>query len=295
MKRDVFLSHAGCDKEAYVVPFAGELKRRGISYWLDRSEIKWGDKITKSINQGLRDASFVVVFLSDAFMERNWPRTELETALFRETAEGKTLVLPVIIGDPDEILRDYPQLMDKSYEQWTANIPDMVEKLDRLLFIAKPQPKIELTVRGNHNTTSVSPDLLFDFMNKQYSHNILKSSYVCEHLRRCGLLANVLQEDGLAMEKDGLSMEEDSLSMEEDSLPIEVNGHRVDTEQGTEGGPGIGVLTLTEFLCEFVSGEPPVIPFIGMGFRFGHAIGVLSGALKKRIEELDEQQRPSDK
>lgn len=103
-RRDVFLSHATVDTEDYVRPFASELDGRCISYWLDEAEVRWGDKISLKINEGLRRSDFVVVFLSDAFVGRNWTEAELASALSRENAEGRTVVLPILIGDANKVL-----------------------------------------------------------------------------------------------------------------------------------------------------------------------------------------------
>ena len=66
--RDVFLSHASEDKEQFVHPLAKELEHRGITYGLDEAEIKWGDRITEKINDGLASARYVVVVLSKSFL-----------------------------------------------------------------------------------------------------------------------------------------------------------------------------------------------------------------------------------
>src|SRR5262245_17579059 len=75
--KDVFLCHASPDKDSYVRPLARELNARGVSFWLDEAEIAWGASITPKINQGLGTSRYVLVFLSEAFLERNWPQTEL--------------------------------------------------------------------------------------------------------------------------------------------------------------------------------------------------------------------------
>lgn len=87
--KDVFLCHASEDKDLFVRPFAVELARPGISYWLDEAEVKWGGKITQSINQGLR-GSRVIVFLGSNFLGKNWPESELGAATSKENSDGST-------------------------------------------------------------------------------------------------------------------------------------------------------------------------------------------------------------
>ena len=52
-KWDVFLSHAGEDKESVVIPLAEALSTRGFSVWVDAFELGIGDSISRSIDQGL--------------------------------------------------------------------------------------------------------------------------------------------------------------------------------------------------------------------------------------------------
>jgi len=131
-RKDVFLSYAHTDKDMYVRPFARELDRRSISYWLDEVEIEWADGITAKINEGLRLSEFVVVFLSDAFVGRNWPEAELASALNRENSEGRKVVLPVIIGEASKLLTNYPLMRDKALVHWDMGIAALADALQRL-------------------------------------------------------------------------------------------------------------------------------------------------------------------
>jgi len=52
--RDFFLCHSGADKARIVRPLSEELKKRGITFWLDEAEIAIGDSIITRVNEGLR-------------------------------------------------------------------------------------------------------------------------------------------------------------------------------------------------------------------------------------------------
>ena len=130
--RKAFLSHAHLDKSDYVLPLARELDKLGVSYWLDEAEIAWGERITTKINDGLARSEFVVVFLSDAFVGRNWTEAELGAALGRENAEGRALVLPIMIGDAPRLLLRYPLLRDKKYLTWDLGVSTIAGELLKL-------------------------------------------------------------------------------------------------------------------------------------------------------------------
>lgn len=151
MKKHVFLSHASDDKNPYVYPFASLLRKEGITCWLDDAEIKWGDKIAIKINDGIARSDFVIVFLTEAFIGRNWTETELSAALTRENTEGRALVLPIIVGDPKVLLINYPLLRDKMYLRWEDGVDILVDKLKSLVFpSAEHDHKIET---NNHTET----------------------------------------------------------------------------------------------------------------------------------------------
>lgn len=133
-RKHLFLSHASADKETIVRPFAARLDELGISYWLDEAEIGWGDRIGKKINEGLATSDYVLVFLSKSFVGRNWAESELSSALTRENSEGKTVLLPIVIGAASEVLASYPLLHDKKYLQWHDGIDQILAKLQSLVF-----------------------------------------------------------------------------------------------------------------------------------------------------------------
>jgi hypothetical protein len=134
-QRDVFLCHAGADKETHVRPFAEALSSGGITYWLDEAEVGWGDRITAKINEGLANSRYVVVFLTQAFLKREWPQTELGSALSREVAIGDVVVLPIMVASDAEVFEHYPLLRDKHYVRWQDGVQFLVATLRRKLGI----------------------------------------------------------------------------------------------------------------------------------------------------------------
>src|SRR5437764_2042877 len=100
-RRDVFLCHAHADKEKYVRPLAAELKKYGVTYWIDEAEIKFGDHIAAKVNEGLRESRFVLVFVTENFLTRNWPKIELYGAFGIEARSGQVVVLPLLAVQDD--------------------------------------------------------------------------------------------------------------------------------------------------------------------------------------------------
>lgn len=131
--RDVFLSHASVDKNQYVFPFVEALKEREISYWLDEAELKWGHSLLTQLSEGLLKSRFVIVFISDEFLSRNWPQAELRAALNEEISSGEIKVLPIIICDIEKCLKKHPFLRDKKYLKWKSDVNSIIYELEKLL------------------------------------------------------------------------------------------------------------------------------------------------------------------
>jgi hypothetical protein len=136
-ERDVFLCHASEDKDRVVNPLADALNRAGISYFLDSKEILWGDSVTNVINRALVRAKFVVVVISEQSLAKHWPQKEMNAALAREISEGKTRVLPLIVGrnaaESKALWQRLALQGDKKYLEWKDNPQLIVDELRRLL------------------------------------------------------------------------------------------------------------------------------------------------------------------
>jgi hypothetical protein len=134
-QRDVFLCHSSADKEIYVRPFAAALVANGITYWLDEAEIGWGDRITEKINEGLANSRYVIVFLTETFLKRRWPQTELGNALNLEASTGEVVVLPIMVASDAEVFAQYPLLRDKHHARWQDGLESLISALRRKLGI----------------------------------------------------------------------------------------------------------------------------------------------------------------
>jgi len=91
---DVFICHASEDKEEFVKPLAGALRRQNVRVWYDEFELKLGDSLRQSIDRGLRDSTFGIVVLSHSFFSKPWPQRELDGLTAREI-NGKKVILPI--------------------------------------------------------------------------------------------------------------------------------------------------------------------------------------------------------
>ncbi len=95
----VFLSHAGEDKARFVVPLAERLRASGLDVWVDAWEMLPGDSlVTKIFDEGLDNASAVIVVISRNSLTKPWVTEELDAAVVKRIEEGSQLI-PVILDD----------------------------------------------------------------------------------------------------------------------------------------------------------------------------------------------------
>jgi hypothetical protein len=141
---DAFLCHASEDKAALVSPFAEVMKAQGLKPWVDAGELLWGDRLVQKIQHGLTKSRFVVVFLTQAFLGKRWPETELDTALKLEI-DGRSVVLALVCDIiPAQLSERYPVLSAKLYREIEEYDP--ARKLDAAAlapFVAELKRRLE--------------------------------------------------------------------------------------------------------------------------------------------------------
>ena len=88
------------------------LADRGLSVWFDQGELRLGDSVLRSLEDGLEHSSYFLLVLSPAFFKGSWPQFETGVALGRV---GKSHILPVYRGiDSDDVRNHVPLLADRA-------------------------------------------------------------------------------------------------------------------------------------------------------------------------------------
>jgi hypothetical protein len=94
---DVAVSFADEDR-VYVLQVVRALQRRGLRvfYDADHSVELWGRDLAAEFDSVFRHRSeYVIVFISTAYVRREWTRHELRSALARSVKERRGNILPV--------------------------------------------------------------------------------------------------------------------------------------------------------------------------------------------------------
>lgn len=99
-KSRVFISYASPDSE-FAEWLDHELQSRHLLTWLDKREVKTGDRLTQTLGTALTEARAVVVVLSPAVAKARWMALELGTAVHRMVSEPNFRLLPALIADTE--------------------------------------------------------------------------------------------------------------------------------------------------------------------------------------------------
>jgi hypothetical protein len=134
---DVFICHAGEDKDTVAKPLAAALRARNWSVWLDELNLTVGDSLSGAIDSALARSRFGIVVLSRAFFGKPWPERELAGLAAKEVVAGSKVILPVWHGvDERYILDRSPVLADRVGASTDSGVEAVADKLSDALMRA---------------------------------------------------------------------------------------------------------------------------------------------------------------
>ena len=104
---NIFVSHRGIDSDP-AERLARELRNAGHRVWLDTWELTVGGSIVERINDGLAQASRLVLCYASSGIDTEWIKREWQPALALQLAGTGIRILPVRLtgGEPPAILAD---------------------------------------------------------------------------------------------------------------------------------------------------------------------------------------------
>jgi hypothetical protein len=140
---DVFISHAGEDKDEIARPLARALEVRGLRVWYDEWTLRMGSPLRRTIDEGLRDSRFGVVVLSKHFFAKRWPTHELDGLVSLE-ADGVYRILPVWhLVSHEDVCAFSPMLADRIAGSTTVGIDLLADEIVDVVRSAANAPTSE--------------------------------------------------------------------------------------------------------------------------------------------------------
>ena len=195
----VFISHATEDKERFVREFATKLRARGIDAWVDEWEIFPGDSLVQKIfNEGLKQASAVIVILSQTSVNKPWVREELDAAFVKRVNQGSKLI-PVVIDNCE-----VPTVLHSTAWQKIADISSYEKEFDRIvtsILGGTNKPPLGPLPKYLHTIVNTFPGLTkIDSLVLERSCEILMEKNDPLHRLNSFIICKRIQEDGVPEE-----------------------------------------------------------------------------------------------
>ena len=121
---DIFISHSSLDKPA-ATHLATVLNFCAIDVWLDDWELDVGQSLTDEIAKAMEDSRYIAILITENYNTTVWTKTEYKKALSREQKEGRTVMLPLIVGEAQ--IPDF--IEDKIYIDLRTNYFSKITRL----------------------------------------------------------------------------------------------------------------------------------------------------------------------
>ena len=93
-----FISYSAKDEE-FALQLHKKLQNRGVRCWVDREDMKIGDRIRPKIYLGIQSSDKLLLILSEHSVKSPWVESEVETAFEKERASGDTVLFPIRLDD----------------------------------------------------------------------------------------------------------------------------------------------------------------------------------------------------
>ena len=123
MIRKIFISYSRKD-EKIVRKLINILEENGIAYFIDKSNISWGESIKQRIQEGISDCDAVIVIATKHSINSKWVPLEIGFALGKER-----LILPFLMEISLADVPDY--LLDLNYKKNFKEIEDFFRNMDK--------------------------------------------------------------------------------------------------------------------------------------------------------------------
>lgn len=135
-ERDVFISYSSEEHHTVARPLAEFLISVGVSVWFDKFDLKVGDSLRETIDDGLSKSRYGIVVLSTSFFSKHYTKRELN-GLAQKEVNGEKVILPIWVGvDEHQVEKYSPPLADRKAIKWEDGLINAVLEL---LKVIKPE------------------------------------------------------------------------------------------------------------------------------------------------------------
>jgi hypothetical protein len=97
---DIFLSHSSKDRKV-AADLADDLNFCCIDVWLDQWELQIGQSLTEGLAKAMDSSRYIAIVITGNYNKSVWTKAEYRKALSREQREGRTVMLPLLLGEAE--------------------------------------------------------------------------------------------------------------------------------------------------------------------------------------------------
>lgn len=155
----LFLSYTSTEKEGIIMPFNAEIKKYGVSLWIDKEKIYNGSEIYTGICTAIESCESGIAFISPQFLNKYWTMHELELMYHQSLNNPKYKLYIVLCGiSKEEFRKKFPKIKYISYDCYYSS-DDIFHLAQRIASAYYHNLNINLEKFNNSILKSKSKDL----------------------------------------------------------------------------------------------------------------------------------------
>ncbi len=175
---DVFISHAGEDKEGVAAPLTKLLEYAHLRVWLDAGELAVNDDLIQRITEGLDNCHIGVVIISSNFIRKKFTNYELKHLLKLEIEERKPTILVMHGLTYGDIEKAYPDVANRIMLDTKDGLESVARKIIKYVTADVSAPiniQTPLPMRFEEVIKTSAPDQIAEFL-RSYPDIILSTA-----------------------------------------------------------------------------------------------------------------------
>lgn len=116
----LFISYTSTEKDTLAFPLANELKKYGITTWIDKNEILNGDEILDDICNAIKLCSSGIALISPQFLAKYWTKHEVELMCDEINLGNYFKLFIILVGVTKEQFRkEFPKIKYRAFDCYT--------------------------------------------------------------------------------------------------------------------------------------------------------------------------------
>lgn len=155
-KYDIFVSHCSSDKD-FVRHLVNELKQYDLNIFFDESSIHVGQSILEQINDALIDCSYLLIVLTEDWLNSEWGKSESFSILFDDPSNINNRIIPIYLKTCKIplLLRRFKYIDFRNPDNFNANFESLIYNFKNII-----QEKLIQNIHKNQSASILKQSIL---------------------------------------------------------------------------------------------------------------------------------------